>query len=325
MGRDRRRSRIADVAVLALSLAAGACDGGREETVEAAPAPQVPSVTPPRAPQSGSDEPALPERGAALVRLSPQGVTLLANEAPRLGVLRELEREARFRLEMAEGATLAGAITLRAVDASLDEVLARLLQGVPYAVHYGVEQETGDRVLRLVSVGQTQPPGGSETVATAPSSRPRSDERRAGAARRPGPIEDEREREERRAAAQAAFIGDLESPDPAIRADAAQFMMPDEQAIPLLSNLLATDPNPSVRAAAAKTLGDSRDSPDAVRALVRALRALRDPDPDVVVASLDALDWIGEATVAPELEFLLEDPVPRVREAAAETIESLAD
>jgi hypothetical protein len=311
------------VAVLAFSLAAGACDGGREETVEAAAAPHVQSVAPPGALANGSDEPALPERGAALVRLSPQGVTLLANEAPRLGVLRELEREARFRLEMAEGATLAGAITLRAVDASLDEVLARLLQGVPYAVHYGVEQETGDRVLRLVAVGQTQPPGGSETVATAPSSRPRSDDdRRAGAARRPGPIEDEREREERRAAAQAAFIGDLESPDPAIRADAAQFMMPDEQAIPLLSNLLATDPNPSVRAAAAKTLGDSRDSPDAVRALVR---ALRDPDPDVVVASLDALDWIGEATVAPELEFLLEDPVPRVREAAAETIESLAD
>ena len=52
---------------------------------------------------------------------------------------------------------------------------------------------------------------------------------------------------------------------------------------------------------------------------------LEGPDPNVVVAVIDALERAGDPGVIPELEPLLEDEDPDVQEAAARAIEALRE
>jgi hypothetical protein len=319
-GRRSSHCRLAGLAgFLALGLAGAACDRGRpvDASDTAGPVQQARPAALPQAPESGSDEPALPGRGRVLVWPSARGVTVLANDAMRRLVLSALAREARFRAELVEGVALRGRITLRAVDVSLDEVFARLLEGVPYTAHYGVDAETGGRVLSHVSVGEV-------LEATRVAVGDRGDDRRQAERSEPPlrPAEEDWEKRERIAARQAGFLEDLASTDPEARADAAGFVRADSDTIPLLSNLVAADPNPAVRAAAAETLGEAGEFSAAVGALVS---ALDDPDPAVVIAAIEALEWVGEASIVPEIQFLLEHPHPEVRERTVEAIEWFAD
>ena len=86
--------------------------------------------------------------------------------------------------------------------------------------------------------------------------------------------------------------------------------------------LLARDPDPRVRAAAAETLSDADGSPMALKAR---MAALRDNHPDIVIAAIDSFEWSGDSTVAAEFTFLLNDPRPDVKERAADAIEWLKD
>jgi HEAT repeat protein len=74
-----------------------------------------------------------------------------------------------------------------------------------------------------------------------------------------------------------------------------------------------------VRAAAAEqlALADSASVVDSLR------RALGDDDPDVVVASVEALEFAGDASVVPALRALLDHPNARVREVAERAIDLL--
>jgi HEAT repeat protein len=117
------------------------------------------------------------------------------------------------------------------------------------------------------------------------------------------------------------LLAQLDDPDPEIRMHATIEIEPEGEALDRLADLLLNDPDPRVRAASAANL-ESADSYGAVEALVV---ALDDPDPDFVLEVIASLEFAGDASNTWHLEPLLEHPDPRVREAAADAIEFLAD
>lgn len=242
------------------------------------------------------------------------GFQLLANGAARIDLLRALRAEQGFALEIAEGARLGPPLTARLLDAPLDDVLALALAGAPHALRY---QDLPGGPPRLVEVrvgtsrrdpdpqlGLERPPRGSGLERPALSDA------------------EHRERYERR---QAERTRVLSSADPAARAEAAAWIHVDHRTLPLLGDALLGDEVPAVRAAAAETLGEATEEDDEREAADLLIQALDDRDKGVVLAALEALESVGDASVIPRLEPLLEHPEPEVREQALITIEWVED
>jgi hypothetical protein len=279
-------------ALLALAVFGVSCTCGEDGPAATPPAPI--------APPSGEPEPELPAPGSALFWSSAAGFNALVNEVSRPLALQQLAREARFELVFAEELDARDTIVLQAVGVPLEDILADLLEDIPHELDYGRDPDDGRRVLTRVTVGAA-----ASAEAPAP-------ERRAA-------VPPESMLQDRDPELRAELYRQLEDPDPELRAEAAAWLDTDDEGIARLGEILANDPSPLVRAAAAETLGEE-ESPVAVQLL---LRALRDPDPQVVVEALDALEYIGDETIIPELSFLREHPSPEVREAAAEAIDWL--
>ena len=128
----------------------------------------------------------------------------------------------------------------------------------------------------------------------------------------------EAERRERLERRQDEFFDQLDDADPAIRARAAEGLSADDRTIPGLSELAANDPDAGVRKAAVSALGDASEEDTA--ALGALISALSDPDPQVVIAALDSIEWIGDASMIPDITPLLQHPNAEVREAAEASI-----
>jgi len=303
--------------VVCLVGLAPACNRGPEEESSDTPpaarsAPDSPgSLVPP----PGAPELPLPPPGSVHVSASGHGFTLLANRAHRVRVLRELERVGGFRLRLGREPGLAHFVTLRVADAEITKVLAEALGGVPFTLGFGIDPEDGRTVLAEVTVGVVE----SAQLASAAASEERSRraERRRGreaptpeeAARRV--VESERERQ--------TLLAQLDDPDPAVRAGAAEWIEPEGEGLERLKEILEEDPEPEVRIAATGALADA-ESLGGVDLLVE---ALSDPDPRVALAALEALEFTGDATVIPKLRPALERPEPEVRERTVEAIEFL--
>jgi HEAT repeat protein len=104
-----------------------------------------------------------------------------------------------------------------------------------------------------------------------------------------------------------------------VRAEAARKIEAEGDGITRLGKLLADDPNAEVRAAAASQLSDS-DSLSSINSL---LTALNDPSTEVIVEALDSLLFVGDETIIPSIEPLLDHPEEIVRETARDTIDFL--
>jgi HEAT repeat protein len=119
-------------------------------------------------------------------------------------------------------------------------------------------------------------------------------------------------------ALEAEWLEQLDDPDPEVRADAVWSLSVDEpddaaeERRARVISLLATDSDPRVRAAAAERLGEIHSS-DSIAALVR---SLSDPEQEVVLASIEALEEAGDTAVIPDLEALLDNPDEEIRDAA---------
>jgi HEAT repeat protein len=124
---------------------------------------------------------------------------------------------------------------------------------------------------------------------------------------------------EARTAEQAELLSELDNPDPEARAEAAEWIDLDGEALERLISLLESDPDAEVRAAIVDRLGDE-GSPAAMAALVV---ALRDPDPEVVMLAIETLEFEGGDWLIPELTPLLAHSDPDVRETAGDAIEFL--
>jgi hypothetical protein len=306
------------------------CSGAEAPAPNAEPGTGSPAkavaMVEPGAPRSGVRPPAQPAPGSVLVSLSEWGVTVRANQTSRRVVLTELERNAGFDLEIAPETRLEEPVTIDAVDAPLEEVLGSLLEGWPHALYFGVAA-SGGRVLEQVDVGDfsaTDIAAADPTIdfvaanlaAEAAVEAQRASRRRKWEVER-DPVADaeRRERLERR---QDEFYAQLDDADPDARAQAAEGLRADDRSIPALSELAANDPDAGVRKAAVSALSDASEQDTA--ALGALVGALGDPDPIVVIAALDSIEWIGDASAIPHIKPLLEHPNAEVRVAAADSI-----
>jgi hypothetical protein len=234
-------------------------------------------------------------------------------------VLKELAREARFEVEIHAGGGPTGSITLRAVEVPVERALARLLGSVPYALQYEGDETGEDARLARVVFGEPNPGGGiAGEFEGSREPQPMGEDRqtaRGGWKREPP---DPTRFEEM----QYEDIRNLEDSRAEVRVDAAESIYPDEEGVAALAEIVTDDPDPAVRVAAAETLGQSLDDPNALAAL---LRALRDPEPIVVITALDGIGFIGDHTVIPEIQFVGEHSNPEVVDAWILTIDWLEE
>jgi hypothetical protein len=126
-------------------------------------------------------------------------------------------------------------------------------------------------------------------------------------------------------ALEAGWLEQLDDPDPEVRAEAVWSLNVDEadegaeERRSRVILLLATDPDPRVRVAAAERLSEIQ-SRDSFAALVS---SLSDPEQEVVLVSIDALEEMGNTAVIPELEALLDNADEEIRDAAEFAIDFL--
>ena len=118
---------------------------------------------------------------------------------------------------------------------------------------------------------------------------------------------------------QLAYIRELQNPKAQIRAAAAEEIEPVGDALYVLTDMLLKDPSPEVRIATTEALENS-DDPLAVAALVK---CLQDENPAVIVRCIQTLDLLGDETTVQYLEPLLTHYDASVNTAASEAIESL--
>jgi hypothetical protein len=294
------------LALACLALACGGDDGDASVAAgqSAAGAPASAAAAPAAASLPPTGEVRAWREGAA-------GVSVLADEAPRGAILAALAEAAEFALILGGEAELDRPLTLRAEREPLEVVLARVLAGVPHALDYEAEAGGGKRLARL-SVGAG--------FATAPvASAPAPAEPMRSPPRRELTPEEQRERAARAEELWATSLANITSSDEAVREDAATWLNVDTaEGFQAATDRLAHDEAPEVRAAAAETLGAA--DAGAVQPL---LQALQDPDPRVVIAALDALEFVGDASTIPHLSPLLKHRDVDVRERTVEAIEFL--
>jgi hypothetical protein len=121
---------------------------------------------------------------------------------------------------------------------------------------------------------------------------------------------------------QMAYIQQLQNPQADIRAAAAKEVKPVGDAFPMLTDMLLKDPSPDVRIATTWALEMSEDSQ--VQAAIEALvKCLQDENPAVVVECINSLDFLGDETTVQYLIPMLTHSDENVRTAAADVITSL--
>jgi hypothetical protein len=240
--------------------------------------------------------------GQASLHAGPDGLWLIADETARIDVLNALRAHQTFAIEIVDGGQLGPPLTAELRAASPEDVLALALAGAPHVLRYE-RLPGGRRTLAAVQIGRAaDPPSrGRLRTTSAPLGEASAEELR---------LRFERSQAERTHA--------LASADASSRALAAAWIHPDARTVGLLGTTLLSDPSPEVRAAAAESLGEASEERDAAGWL---LEALEDPDSRVVLAALEALEWVGDASVLPGLEPLLSHPDPAVRDQAQDTIE----
>ncbi|MDJ0868892.1 MAG: HEAT repeat domain-containing protein [Myxococcota bacterium] len=114
----------------------------------------------------------------------------------------------------------------------------------------------------------------------------------------------------------------LRDPDPELRLEGAEQLEVDGPGVkPALAFLLRNDPDRRVRLFAADELAWTEEVDAVVHDALVA--ALADPDPEVALSAIIALEDIGDIAAVPYLEALRTHPNSMIREAAEDAIEFL--
>jgi hypothetical protein len=189
-----------------------------------------------------------------------------------------------------------GRVTLQSRSEAIEVVLARALSGVPFSVE---PIEGGQQGRVTLVVGRREGavrPAQARRAASAPRVR----------AEPPQAVDEE-------------ALAQLASPDAEERVEGVEFTdVATAAGFAAVVERLANDPDPVVRATAAESLGDA--DVGAVPALVG---ALGDSDARVVLAALESLELLGDASTVAELGPALQHSDAAVRERAAEVAEFL--
>jgi hypothetical protein len=234
------------------------------------------------------------------VAFGSDGIVARANQAPRRAVLEEVaDATGLLSVAFGPGSDPHGRVSFESSGEPIEVVVARALTGVPYSI----EPVDDDGRLRLaVVVGrQRGEPAPAREERHKSVERTYDPEERAERARQLAQMEDE-------------ALEKLESTDPEERVEGVEWA--DTSTVSgyeAVIERLANDPDGAVRAAAAESLASA--DVGAVRPL---LAALADPDARVVLAALESLEMLGDASILPDLAPAFEHPDPSVRERARE-------
>jgi hypothetical protein len=294
--------------VAALVAIALGC-GSREDSDPVATTP-IDSRTAPDHPRANE--------GKAHVEYSDGRVTLRSEGSLRFAVLEQLAAQAGFEI-IAEKVD-AQPITLQIERAALVDAIALILDGISYTLEYDFNEASETRVIARVKIvgalahHEVDP---AESIPTDALRRRDSEPSAAESAR----LDRTGSASEAYTAEQAELLSELDSSDPETRADAADWIELEGDALARMIALLESDPDPEVRATIVDRLGEEI-SPLTVAALVA---AFQDPDPEVVLLAIEALEFDAEPDLIPELKALLGHSDPDVREAAQDLIEDLED
>ena len=316
--RGSKRTLRAPFSFLILLAAITACGWGREASDS--PPSDATAVAPASDPgqepaASGRTPVQLPGAGKFWVAVSERGVSAGANKASLVLLLEELGRQLEFEVDVRQPFRRRW-VTLQASDEPVEVVMARALAGSPYSLRYEADERGERTALAAVEVRRARAPGTTERGLARGASERRLARLEARQRRRDAasPEDREKRREGRRRVAEQHRARRAESgPNP--RESGPRGLLANEpDSFERISGLLRNDPDPAVRIAAAELIFDS----DSAAALGELLAALDDPNPEVVLASIDLLEYEGDETLIPAVERLADHPDPRVREAVAE-------
>ncbi len=250
----------------------------------------------------------MPPAGQARFRISDEGLTLLANAAPRRPLLDVLS--ARLDFELISGDVGIEPVTVRMNGGHLRDALPSLLPDRAYRVEYRFDRTTGRHEVSRLEIA---PSGAIAFVAppdyVVPPYVP-------DMISPPAP-----EHQTEVEVDWKALVLRLDDADADERIEALELIDPEGDGLSLIVDRLARDPDPRVRAVAAEKL-EFADTLAGVDALIR---ALSDPDKQVVLAAIDALELTEDYTVTQDLARLLEHPDDEIREAAADAIDFIRD
>lgn len=308
--------RFAAALVLLLALAVGGCSSTCAQQADP-PAP-ADAATPPTAGSAPNAEDAsLPvvAEGEAIVRAEDGRVTVVSSRYPRLGLLGKLSRAAGLEQVRKSRRGDPAEVSVRLIDATIEEALLAILAGLDYQLEYRFDEERGETVLAAVALGEAGRPGRDDM---SPRGRRRQARREGNErAERPTALQMQqaaRSREE--------FIRThIDASDPRIRAEGVSRMQAEGGELDKLRELIADDPSPLVRAEAADRLAGSFDS-SGVAALIA---ALNDPDVGVVLTAIEALEFAADEEHLPKIlaTGITRHPAPEARAAALEMVEFL--
>jgi len=259
----------------------------------------------------------MPPAGEMRLRLQDEGITLLANQAPRGPLLDVLAL--RLGFELAGPALGHEPVSVDVELAPLEDVLRALLRERGYRLDYRYDPDRRRHEVARLEVLPAGPSLASRTQAipAEPEPEPAGEPPGEGAGAEPDVADADGDAEDGPTIDWKKLVARLDDSDPDERIEALETIDPEGEGLPLIVDRLARDPDPRVRVVAAEKLEFS-DTLAGVDALVS---ALGDPDKDVVLAAIEALELTDDYTVTQDLGVLLEHPDPEIRRAAREAID----
>ena len=235
--------------------------------------------------------------------LEPKGLLLCANQISKNQLLRELS--------VVEGFVLSGEQQLSEqfsgsmVGDALPSLLRQLLAMQPFSLVF----EPIENAVRLARVS-IEPPGGlpnrNPATAVAEESANRFNAELSSA-------EQTRWQND-----YGSIASDLSDENELVKRTALEELVVEGEALSVLAQALATEASPDMRISLLEKLDES----GSVVALLTMLQHLKDPDPAVVVASVQLInDWHDEEVVLRYVQPLLQHDDEVVRDAAADAID----
>ncbi len=259
----------------------------------------------------------MPSAGKVRIRVGEDGLTLLANAAPRRSLLEALSRQLGFELVAPDVGD--EPITTRIEGGHLRDALPDLLPDRAYRVEYGVDPTTARHEVARLEIAASGLQAMTKPAERTPEHRPAEEgtiEAYPATSARSSLEERSKERIDWKEIALRLDDADAEE-----RIETLQQIDPEGDGVALIADRLARDPDPRVRLAAAQRF-EFAETLAAVDAL---LEALHDPHKAVVLAAIDALEFSDDTTIAEDLTRMRPHPDPQIDEALEEAIDFLVD
>lgn len=234
-------------------------------------------------------------------------VTISAIDVSQLALLGQLSEKAGFGLQINYQQWVSVSLTMS--NASLESVVKAILGPVPHEIVYRADVPGPARIVQLLRIGEV--PSLSDSGKRAAQSM--AERLKAMNQSKPKLGSESLEPEPPISKDQVLAMSDEE------KIEFLPFVEPSEANLPILVDLMKNYAQPDVRIAAMASLENS-DNPQAVTAIVE---LFADPDPKIVLAAIDSIEFAGSSSNIQSLERLLQHPSVAVQSAAREAIDFL--